>query len=227
MQRLHHLINHIFLVALLVVTACPAWADWYVNFVHITCIPEARYLAFEAKSIKGSYVLMETEFDEKRRAERLILWRKQGYFEPANLKFECKLPESTYTIIANQPEPSDHGMCGGAPSITLTLLHDGKPFVENMTGLPTQVKQQLLAHIDGNRPFLKDVTFGDDCFGGPAVYRVELSDGLNGWDTRQMTVCTSPGVDQCKFLSDTYGDIIKAIPIDNTKVAEYAKKESN
>lgn len=201
MQRLHNLGN-IFLVVLLFVATRPAWADWYVNFVHITCIPQARYLAFEAKDIEGSYVLMETQFDDKKRAERIGLWRKQGYFEPANLKFECKLPESTYTIIANQPQPSDHGMCGGAPSVTLTLLRDGKPF-------------------------LKNVTFGDDCFGGPSIYRVELSDGLSGWDTRQMTVCTSPGVDQCKFLSDTYGDIIKAIPIDNAKVMEYVKKGSN
>lgn len=43
---------------------------------------------------------METQFDEKKRAERMELWKKQGYFGPSNLVFECRMPESTYKIIA-------------------------------------------------------------------------------------------------------------------------------
>lgn len=187
-------------VILLLAATQPAKADWYVNFIQITCIPEARYLAFEAKDIEGSYVLMEAQFDDKKRAQRMNLWMKQGYFDPSKLDFECRMPESTYKITATQPPASARGQCGAAPSITLSLLRDGKPYLSN-------------------------VTFGDDCFGGASVYRVELSDGLQGWDTRQMTICTTPGTDHCKFLSDTYQDIVKAVPIDQSKVAGYAENK--
>jgi hypothetical protein len=87
-----------------------------------------------------------------------------------------------------------------APSITLSLLRNGTPYLSN-------------------------VTFGGDCFGGASAYRVELSDGLAGWDTRQMTICTTPGTDHCKFLSETYQDLSKAIPIDQRKIAGYAESK--
>jgi hypothetical protein len=183
---------------MLVVTPCKA--DWYVNFVHISCIPEARYLAFESKDIEGSYVLMETQFDDKKRAQRFELWKKQGYFVPIGLNFECHMPESTYKITSTQPAPSERGQCGASPSITLSLSRDDKSY-------------------------LKNVTFGGDCFGGPSIYRVELSDGLQGWDTQQMTVCTSSGASHCTFLSETYGAISKTIPIDQLKVSEFATRK--
>lgn len=75
---------------------------------------------------------------------------------------------------------------------------------------------------------LDKVIFGDACFGRPSVLSVEITDGLEGWDTRQMMLCLSPkaGMPQvCKFLSETYSDISKAIPIDQNKVEKYAEEE--
>lgn len=190
-------LNWLVVACILLTIAQPAQADWFVNFVHITCIPEARYLAFEVKDIEGSYVLMETQFDDKKRAQRMALWKKNGYFDPSKLTFECHMPESTYKITATQPPASAHGQCGAAPSITLSLLRNGEPYLSN-------------------------VMFGGDCFGGPSVTRVELSDGLNGWDTRQLTVCIAPR-GTCEFLSETYSAISKSIPIDQHKLAGYAK----
>lgn len=194
-------LNCLVFAGMLLTIAHPTQADWYVNFVHITCIPEARYLAFEAKDIEGSYVLMETQFDDKKRAQRMALWKKKGYFDPSKLTFECQMPESTYTITAMQPPASAHGQCDAGPSITLSLLRNGEPYLSN-------------------------VTFGSDCFGGPSVTRVELSDGLNGWDTRQLTMCIAPR-ERCEFLSETYSAISKSIPIDQQKVAGYPRVKNS
>ncbi len=177
-------------------------ADWHYDFVRITCIPEARYLQFEAKSIEGSYVLMETQFDEKLKRQRLAAWIKKGYYDPSRLEFECRMPESTYKIETTQPSPSAHGQCGGAPSITFSLYKDGELMIES-------------------------VILGNDCFGRPSVQSVEISDGLQGWDTRQMTLCVAGNQkSSCKFLSETSGAISKAIPIDQNKVNDYASQKS-
>lgn len=93
-------------------------------------------------------------------------------------------------------------MCGAAPQITLNLVRYGIPILDK-------------------------VIFGDDCFGGPTVLSTEITDGLQGWDTRQMTLCLSPGSDspkKCEFLSETYGAISKAIPINQEKVGKYVEK---
>lgn len=178
-----------------------AIADWSMDFVRITCIPEARYFRFDYTPISGPAVLLEAQFDDKKRSQRMLAWMKQGYYEATNLQYECRLPESTYKISAVQPPQRDRGMCGAAPQITLSLLRDGTPVLDK-------------------------IIFGNDCFGGPTVVSAEITDGLQGWNTRQMNLCLSPKSDMprlCKFLSETYGAISKVIPITQEKVGEYVK----
>ena len=112
------------------------------------------------------------------------------------------MPESIYKITTTQSSPSAHGQCGAAPSITLSLYKDGELIINK-------------------------VIFGDDCFGGPSLMSVEISDGLQGWDSRQMNLCVAGNKGQsCKFLSETYGDISKAIPINQQKINDYASARS-
>jgi hypothetical protein len=187
-------------VALLFATA--ARADWSLDFVRVTCIPEARYFYFEYKAVSGPAALTDTQFDDKKRLERMRTWQRHGYFDPHNLVRECRLPDSTYRLLTSQPPARERGMCGGAPPITLNLLRNGSAF-------------------------LKDVILGENCFGGPSVVSVEITDGLDGWNTRQMTVCVSPAsgeAPKCTFLSETYNDITKAIPITSESVERYAKE---
>jgi hypothetical protein len=130
----------------------------------------------------------------------MLAWNKQGYYEATKLQYECKLPESTYNISAVQ-QPRESGRCGAAPQITLSLLRNGTPL-------------------------LNKVIFGYDCFGGPTVQNVELSDGLHGWFTQQMTLCFAPNSDSpgfCELLSETYDPLSTAIPINQEWVSEYVK----
>jgi hypothetical protein len=190
------------LIVALLTFSHAARADWSLEFVRITCIPEARYFYFEYKPVSGPAALTDTQFDEKMQRERMRIWQRHGFFDPRSLERECRLPESTYKLITSQPPAREQGMCGGAPQITLNLFRNGTAF-------------------------FKDVVFGDDCFGGPSVVSVEITDGLEGWDTRQMTVCISPAVGEarmCKFLSETYGDIAKAVPVTGEVINRYVKE---
>ncbi|MDO8989109.1 MAG: hypothetical protein Q7U91_05700 [Sideroxyarcus sp.] len=179
---------------------CKAGEDYY--FVRIACIPEARYLQFEAKSIDYVFVLRETEFDDKLKRQRLAAWIKKGYYDPTRLEFECRMPESTYKITTTQPLPSAHGQCGAAPPITLSLYRDGELVIDR-------------------------VIFGYDCFGMPTLMNVEISDGLEGRFSREMNLCVAGKKGQsCEFLSEDSSEITKAIPINQQKINDYASEKS-
>jgi hypothetical protein len=189
----------VLVVALLLSTAVRA--DWSLEFVRITCIPEARYFYFEYKPIDGSAALTDAQVSDEKQRERMRTWQKHGYFDPRDLDFECRLPESRYRLRTSQP-PGHEGRCGAAPTITLNLLRNGSSYV-------------------------KDVTLGDDCYGGPSVLSVEIADKLDGWGTREMTICVKAGqaeAAKCTFLSETYGDITKVVPITPAVVERYAKE---
>ena len=62
------------------------------------------------------------------------------------------------------------------------------------------------------------------------MFSVEITDGLKGWDTRQMVLCISPKTDAkqiCEFLSETYNDISEAIPINQDKIRRYVEKNNH
>ena len=138
-----------------------ACADTSVDFLRITCIPEVNYFEVEYKSVGGDWL----SFVDKENRKRYSIWRKHGYYDPRNLRYECKLPESTYLITSAQPPPSARGMCGAAPSITLSLLCNDKIWLDN-------------------------VIFGENCFHRPSVTKVEIQDQGNGY--RNINLCISP-----------------------------------
>jgi hypothetical protein len=109
------------------------------------------------------------------------------------------MPESTYTIIAVQPPPQSRGECGVSQSITLSLMRNEKP---------------ILDHI----------IFGDNCFKGPTVLSFEISEGLEGLDSRYWTLCVSPSerdAKACKF--EVLGDSVK---INQDALNKYSSKKN-
>lgn len=185
---------------LLFLCAGAAHADWTMDFIRISCIPEARYIRFDYTPISGHDVELETAHNDKKRRERMLVWKKHGYHEPTRLQHECRLPGSTYTISASHPPARDTGNCGAAPRVTLSLLRNG-------------------------RPVLNKVVFGADCHDGPTVVSAEISDGYQGSGERSMTLCLSPeyGAPQvCEFFINNFPD---DIPVDQKKVIELTAKK--
>jgi hypothetical protein len=199
------MIKHILLLTTVMVclVAGTCRADWTMDFIRITCIPEARYLHVEYKPVNGPAVLMETQFDKDKKKQRLSAWRKHGYYDPSKVEYECRMTNSTYRITSVQPPGRDRGECGVSQSITLSLFRN-------------------------NKPILDKIIFGDNCFQGPTVHSFEITDGLAGWQSRDMTLCISPKPgerDICQFLSETYDQISKAIPINQGKINKYVEQK--
>jgi hypothetical protein len=170
------------------------------EFIHVSCIPETRYFEVEYKSVPTDAVLIGTDY-EKEGKQRLNAWKKRGYYEPSNFSYECKLPDSTYLITANQPPGRESGMCGASPSITLSLTRNGDKWLNN-------------------------VVFGANCFGVPSIMRISIRDGQEGWDTRNADLCILPSNDipeYCEYLSETYQDIGKVMPLTQEDLARYCE----
>jgi hypothetical protein len=166
---------------ILIIIGSDAWADYSVDFIRITCIPETRYFEVEYKSVPGDAVFIGAGFEKKAIQQRLKIWRKHGYYDPSALLYECKLPDSTYLVTSIQPPGSERGMCGAEPRITLNFSRNGDTWLNN-------------------------VTFGSDCFGGPTVTQIAIRDGQEGWDSRTADLCiASPNVPEfCEFLMGIY-----------------------
>lgn len=145
-------------------------ADTSVEFLRITCIPEVNYFAVEYKVVAGDWL----SFVDKENRKRYSLWRKHGYYDPRNLRYECKLPESTYLITSAQTPPSA-GMCGASPNIILSLLRNDKIWLDN-------------------------VIFGTDCFGRPSITQVEIQE--HGY--RSINLCISPANESPDILEFMY-----------------------
>ena len=143
-----------------------AFADWTQDFVRISCIPDGRFLRIEYSPMSGPDVMVAAH-EKKEIQARLKAWRKGGFFDPANLKYECKLLESAYQVTANQPPPSERGQCGGAPRITLSVKENGSPLLIN-------------------------VTFGYDCFGGPTVTKLTIFETVSGYGNGGTKLCAAP-----------------------------------
>lgn len=178
-----------------------AWADYSVDFLRITCIPETRYFEIEYRAVPGDAVFIGAGFEEQDIRQRLDIWKKRGYYDPSKLRYECKLPDSTYLLTSTRPPASERGMCGGAPRITLNLSRNGEPWLDN-------------------------VVFGADCFGGPTITRIAIRDGQDGWDTRNADVCISPSGDSdghCEYLSETGAGITGVMPLTQKDVEQYVE----
>lgn len=158
-----------------------ALADMSIDLLRITCVPELRYFEIEAKSYS---ILAEAvahgfeSFAPEGINKRLRLLEQQGLYSPTNLKYTCKLPETTYELTATQPPASERGMCGASPTASFSLRAN-------------------------NEEWFRNVLLNEGCFDRPSVLSVTISDGKQGWTgRREMIVCLkdkSVGASKCHF----------------------------
>lgn len=115
----------------------------------------------------------------------------------------CELNRAHYQIRVRREPYRQDGMCSQKPRINFTLLRN-------------------------NLPVLKEVPFGNDCYGALGVSSVEISEQINRTD---MQVCFSdmhPNDVHCveigpayKEIGTRYGtEVVRHAPIDNQKFEE-------
>jgi hypothetical protein len=186
------------LCALLLVAAMkPAFADWTEHFARVTCIPELGYFSVDYKAI-NSYAAYA---DRRNNENPLDAWRKHGYLPAWDIAYQCELSEATYNVTTTQPAARATGMCGADPEISMTVVRNTKVI-------------------------LQSVVFGRSCFEAPSVVGYSASEPpvRSGMSNVTMTLQIVPRPFAAvieEFLMQTYGDIEKAIPIDQAKVEKY------
>ena len=176
-----------------------ASADWSYDFVRMVCVPESGYVQIEYRSVSGPAVLTDAQHDDEKRQERLRIWERHGFLDPHKLNRSCSLRTAGYAIETAQELPLPSGTCGGAPQITLNVKRNGVAL-------------------------FKDVPLGYNCIRGPSVASIEISEPPAGWGTRTMTLCTFDDAEQTKCKYFSADDIVKATPITEALVREYANE---
>jgi hypothetical protein len=177
-----------------------AFADWTQDFVRISCIPDGRFLRVEYTPLSGPDVMVAAHEEQQIRA-RLKAWRKGGFFDAGNLKYECKLLEYTYQITANQPPPAARGQCSAAPRITLSVKENGSPL-------------------------LTKVTFGYDCFGGPTVTKLTVFETVSGYGNGGTELCTSPSGNPMSEEKELCGYLNSNEEVSQETLGNFVKKNA-
>ncbi|MGN7103814.1 hypothetical protein ACTHR6_19555 [Ralstonia holmesii] len=195
----------VLLAILLTLSAKPAMADWTQDFVRIACNPDARFFRFEWVGLDGSSTWSDAQYDDKRMEERKAIWRQHGFYVPSDLHYECKVGDAIYRLTTKQQAPYSPGMCGEQPPIKLNLTKDGEEI-------------------------LKDVTFGDDCFGGPSVASVTIFETLMGWGGADTSMCawpkTNSGSSPYKEVCEDPSAFSRTMPVTQEQMGIYLRKRS-
>ena len=120
----------------------PAWADQPMDVIRITCIPEMRYFEFEYKELPSEatdwvidgYGALEKKPQVEKRVNVL---KRYGLFDAQKLHYECKLPQSTYTLTGGAYENE----------ITVSLTHNGSSFISDVLVGPTRFGKPSIERV--------------------------------------------------------------------------------
>lgn len=175
--------------AALALLAAPATAlsDMSIDLLRMTCVPELRYFEVEGKSysiLAEAIVHGFDNFSPEGVNRRLKLLEAHGLYSPRNLKYTCKLPETTFELVATQPPASERGMCGASPTASFSLFLNGKEWFRN-------------------------VPINEGCFDRLSVTSITMSVGKRGWKADEVIVCVKekPASEaKCHFSGATFPD---------------------
>ena len=177
-----------------------ACADYMYDFIRISCIRETGFLDIEYRPIHNSAVDAPPLTKGLKAKD---IWAQNGFFDPGGLSYGCSLPESEYKLVAKQDSWRERGECASAPEIIFSLYRNGKVLV-------------------------KDVVFGESCFGRDTITRISIQDGKRGWYQREVQICFGKGRDEsnrkCEWFFEGLGASQKPYPIEQGSIADFLKK---
>jgi len=130
-----------------ILSSAPARADYTIRFMHITCIPQARFLDIRFAPIEsgafGAPFSMTAKPPSFAQSEKL--WARYGFYRTQNLSYTCRMSNDVinngvatvvikndvYRVVAHHP-PASNAMDGAYPNIRLTVYRDGVPIINNV-----------------------------------------------------------------------------------------------
>lgn len=110
-----------FLGIFLLLSSQVAKADYTIDFLRISCVPEAGFFDIDYRGLEN----------DTAQATSSKVWAKHGYYSPSNLNYQCSIPGATYKVRATQ-QPWSSGRCGASPDIYLTVSRNNKVIIKHV-----------------------------------------------------------------------------------------------
>ena len=88
-----------FYIPMMLICSTLVKADYSVDFVRVSCIPETRFFDIEYRAIHNNAV--DAPLDSKT-VDKNTVWAKHGFHNPSKLEYVCKVPTSIYTLTTTQ-----------------------------------------------------------------------------------------------------------------------------
>ena len=111
----------IYVFIFLFIFTLPTNADYLVDFVRVSCIPDAKFFDIDYRYIHNSATESSGNSD----------FNENGFRDPREMHFICTFPNVKYLLITKQG-PWHSGMCGAAPNIILDLFRNGRQWIEKV-----------------------------------------------------------------------------------------------
>jgi hypothetical protein len=190
-------------VTLMMLTATHAEADYMVDLLRISCVPEARFFTVEYRPIHSDAVEHLRELFDANGKRRTDIWASQGLYFPGSLDQSCELPGVRFRVVTKQ-EPWQLGYCGAGPTIELTLYRDGKVMIDR-------------------------ILFGRRCPAGPAATRIDIFDGEGPqrFNRSALIHFSESGdivLDNAEFLMGEFDAENEDIPIKQSHIERYVAR---
>jgi hypothetical protein len=120
-------------ILLLALVPNAAFADYELQFIRTTCVPEAGYMRIEYTDIPSMMTTADPSESPLMQRKFAAAWARRGLHSPRKMAVDCKISDHAFHISADQ-DKSGSGMCMAYPQISLQITRDGQPWLEAVTG---------------------------------------------------------------------------------------------
>jgi hypothetical protein len=141
-----------------------AFADTSVDFVRISCIEQAGFIAIEHRPI-DSNIVVEGYAPESEPGGFMRHWTAAGYLQPDGLERECAIGNSKYRVTS-MTEPMRVGPCSEATEAHLSLSRNDRLILDN-------------------------VVFGFSCHGSPSIRSFSIGERKEDGHYISVDICFS------------------------------------
>jgi len=179
--------SKLFLSLLFILVCQSVRSESEFDIVRYSCLNNANYL-----NISHEQLIL---FSTAKNFENIDYpyWKNAGFHSPKGLNKTCKFEKSEYQLTTSQSNGNGSGMCSAQPEVTLNLLRNGIPIINN-------------------------VKFGYSCYGNNTVTSIVVLEKSKDYDPEFLKVCyrsikLNEEGEFCKIYFDAYSKVKNPLPI--------------
>lgn len=161
----------------------------------------ASSVVFASNAAADSVAVAQLKCDQRTNTLTLkYVQENDDFISEPKFPLSCRLGRVDYKVTGMRDAPREGGMCGAQPPIFISVLR--------------------------NRiPVISEATFGENCFQGPAISLVTISEERDVVKNMIICVLRKPGADPlCVSLPSKVGQKNDSGPISQSDISDFAEK---